>query len=124
MINSNYGYNIFLRCNDGINMKHPTESQKQFVNAIYSGFELYNNLEISLSELSSTFNGYISVKKDENKYTITAKHPDLQTLTSEITISRDELVKKILSENFEISTAICLLLKEKIFCNTTEKDLY
>ena len=106
-------------------MKKLTETQDKFVNAMYDGFELYNDLENSLSELSTIFNGYISVKKDENKkYTITAKHPNLQTLTSEITISRDEIVKKLLSENVEISTAICLLLKEKIFCNTTEKDLY
>lgn len=105
-------------------MKKITETQENFINAIYGGFELYNDLENSLSELSTMFTGYISVKKGESNYTITAKHPNLTTLTSEITISRDEIVEKTLSEDVKISTAICLLLKEKIFCNTTEKDLY
>ena len=65
------------------------------------------------------------MQKEENKtFTITAKHPNYSSLTSEITISRDEIVEKMLLEGLEISTAICQLLKEKIFYNTIEKDLY
>lgn len=85
--------------------------QKDYLNAIETGFVLKEEVENEIAILKRVHTTTTDVTCSGNTLTVES---DYKNMEAKVEISKEEIIQKVLKEDVSPKEAICSLLKEKV----------